>query len=569
MTMPFFNNKTIARQVNMAFLACSTVFAVCLAGGLCYFNHVTDSYSRAYEEDVFLLSKAGDMSIANLNEKNSMSKLLLACSYDPAANKEQEYSRVSSYAGTLADTIQDMRDTGLEPAAAGDVDQLETMRQDTQKLAVQLYARCRDNQLSEAKRLYETQYEPQHRVMEEHIYRMGRQASQAAEANLVMMRRLRYLTYGMMLCLAGAMAGCTYAVYRLFLRQLRQRLAALGRAVRRLGTGSLGCQSWECRQGEFRALTEALQELDQFLVLAVGDVKQFAGAIEEGRPGHTKEEAAYAGDFKAVPKAMDTISQALDKFMARLQEHQEAASTKMAELVEMGQSLQRSGTEQETLSADIAASLETMTAGRQELAGMSSQYGQVRQAVTACQDEVDRLSRDLRHMQAVTAELTVVSRRMQELALDMNMLLADAALETGRKTPAKQGLSQAAAKIRTLSAGATRISTSLQGLLKDMQPLSGSMQEGPAVCERFRTLAAEVQGLQDRFGQLAGAASDREDGLAAVQQQAGKLADTVLEAAAVAEENAAAGQNVSVQLARLQQIIQSMHWNKDVVDHGE
>jgi chromosome segregation ATPase len=210
-----------------------------------------------------------------------------------------------------------------------------------------------------------------------------------------------------------------------------------------------------------------------------------------------------------------------------------------------------------------------MTAGRQELAGMSSQYGQVRQAVTACQDEVDRLSRDLRHMQAVTAELTVVSRRMQELALDMNMLLADAALETGRKTPAKQGLSQAAAKIRTLSAGATRISTSLQGLLKDMQPLSGSMQEGPAVCERFRTLAAEVQGLQDRFGQLAGAASDREDGLAAVQQQAGKLADTVLEAAAVAEENAAAGQNVSMQLARLQQIIQGMHWNKDVVGHGE
>jgi methyl-accepting chemotaxis protein len=102
-----------------------------------------------------------------------------------------------------------------------------------------------------------------------------------------------------------------------------------------------------------------------------------------------------------------------------------------------------------------------------------------------------------------------------------------------------------------------------------MQPLSGSMQEGPAVCERFRTLAAEVQGLQNRFGQLAGAASDREDSLAAVQQQAGKLADTVLEAAAVAEENAAAGQNVSVQLARLQQIIQSMHWNKNVVDHGE
>jgi methyl-accepting chemotaxis protein len=264
-----------------------------------------------------------------------------------------------------------------------------------------------------------------------------------------------------------------------------------------------------------------------------------------------------------VGRMAQALNEALKKLRATLGEVAETAATATASSQQLAASAAAIANGAQTQASSLeetSASLEQITAAVRQSADNAKQASQLatgsRESAEKGQDVVSGAIAAMAEINTASAKIADIISTINEIAFQTNLLAVNAAVEAARAGEEGRGFAVVASEVRSLAQRSADAAKEIKGLIQDTLE---KVEKGSELVNRsgatLQGIVGSVKRVTDIVGEIAAASGEQSTGIEQVNTAMTEMDQVTQSNSAETEELSSTAQLLSVQSARLLELV--------------
>lgn len=322
---------------------------------------------------------------------------------------------------------------------------------------------------------------------------------------------------------------------------------------------------------EIGKLMRAFDEMAVRMKFIITDLTDFLGGMAEGNfQVQSKDETAYVGLYHDIVQAGDRIKVNLSQMIQKIYTLSQQVSGGSQQVAGASQSLAEGASEQTGSVEELNASVLEM---KEQVKKNTDNAGFAKQGMDMTREAVDTGNAHMQHMVEAMKNIMDASSKIQDIiktiesiASQTNLLSLNASIEAARAGEAGKGFAVVANEVKNLaeeSAAATR------DIVVLIQNSMDAVEEGNRVAEETSDALAKIVSSTETVSamveEILAGGKAQEDSIGQISIAVEKISGVVESNAAMAQESAAASQELSAQAETMRDLLSDF----DILDTTE
>jgi len=361
------------------------------------------------------------------------------------------------------------------------------------------------------------------------------------------------------LCLivGAVLIGASIALALVFSRSITRPIIAATHRIELLAEGNLSSPVPAAKgRDEITRLSVALGNTVSELRSYIGDLTRVLSAMANN-DFTVLRSVEYKGEFMPIQQALANISASLNRTLTLISVSTDQVSSGAAQISTGAQSLAAGATEQ-------ASSVEQLSASIRQVADRDAKNMEyVRLATQNMQNANDGVQESAGHMHllsdamgkisASSEQISNITKVIEEIAFQTNILALNASIEAARAGNAGKGFAVVADEVRNLAAKSAEAARQTAELI---QGSTAAVAQGSDIAQRISEMLSDVaqkaQQVAGNIGMVEAAATEQAAAIAQINSGVSQVSSVVQLNASTAEESSAASEELTALALALQ-----------------
>ena len=336
-------------------------------------------------------------------------------------------------------------------------------------------------------------------------------------------------------------------------------------ASKQLAKGNLDVKIAYREADELGSLAESMRVACAFMKNVIADADHMLREMAKGNfTVQTKCEETYAGDFRSILDSMNQLEQQLSQAMGEIHEYSGRVALGAQHLAEGAQSLAEGAADQTNAVADLTKMLGDITSSSDKAVEITEssyqQAVQFQQTAEAGRSEMAELLKAMDRISETSGQIEKIIADIEDIASQTNLLSLNASIEAARAGEAGRGFAVVADQIGKLA------TASAQSAVHTRKLIQNSMQEIEVgneftkrtsetlvqVVEGINALAGQVRNVNTGVKEQAGFITRMEAGVQQISEVIEMNAASAQESSATSEELSAHAENLDALVEKFQ-----------------
>lgn len=372
-------------------------------------------------------------------------------------------------------------------------------------------------------------------------------------------------------CIGGIIAVIiSLVIMSVFIRRsVSEPLARLTGLAQRMEHGDLGLKTDQPLNAEIRSndeigyLTLIFQDMMNSLKGYIGEISVTLAAISDGDLT-VKTTQNYVGDFVSIKESLDEILRKLNGTMSQIMESTDRVSNGAEQMSAGSQSLSQGSVEQAGTVEGLEMNVRDISKRISQSADDAQQASHVVETVgTQIIESNQKMQEMIGAMQEINEssnEISKIIKTIESISSQTNILALNAAVEASRAGEAGKGFAVVAEEVRALagkSAEASRITTDLiQNSIQRAE--HGSLIAGE-MASKLESVVSGANQVMETTNRIADNSRMQVSAFSDIQEQITQISCVVQTNSEIAQESAAASEELSSQTKILKSLTDLFH----------
>ncbi len=373
---------------------------------------------------------------------------------------------------------------------------------------------------------------------------------------------VRYLVGG----LCAVVAVVIIFVTLLILHREGRELLTVERAIRHLGDLNLSADAdlevFYGREDEIGKIAQTAHQVCECLRETIDDVGRVLGEIAGGNLTVNVEqnESLYIGDFRVLWESLKSIHANLMHVIRDISRVAGQVDIS-ADQVSAGAQVLSQGTTEQAVSIDgLIENVSAITAQIQTSAVRCGSAGELVDKAAGHTAEADtkmgQLMEATRNIEASSSRIVTITRTIEDIAFQTNILALNASVEAARAGTAGKGFSVVAQEVRNLASRSAEAAQNTNTLVsRSIQDVKTGTQSTDLAVSAMQIINGCIQSIKELMDEIAAASVEQSEMITQVENGIKEISRVVQANASSAQESAAVSKELSGQARALNQLI--------------
>ena len=345
---------------------------------------------------------------------------------------------------------------------------------------------------------------------------------------------------------------------RLSRKKITEPIRSMSKMAVSLAAGNLSGQELAVNsQDEIGLLAKSLQTMSFNLRQYIVDISQQLTAMAQGDMT-VAFEMEYVGDFKPIKKALEKISGSLNETLSQIDQSAQQVSSSASQVSSGSQELAQGTVEQSGSVQELSATIEGVS---QKVMETTGKVRRMTQTVANAVEDVDSSNRKVKHMLAAmngirqsSDQIGKIIKSIDDIAFQTNILALNAAVEAARAGEAGKGFAVVADEVRNLAAKSAEASKETAALIHDtLEKVQNGFELAEDTAKSSQQIHTKLQQLTGDMDEIDRTSASEAVAVGRIRQGIAQVSSVVQTNSAMAEESAAASEELSGQAALLRE----------------
>ncbi len=373
---------------------------------------------------------------------------------------------------------------------------------------------------------------------------------------------VRYLVGG----LCAVVAVVIIFVTLLILHREGRELLTVERAIRRLGDLNLSAdadlENFYGREDEIGKIAQTAHQVCEYLRETIDDVGRVLGEIAGGNLTVNVEEneSLYIGDFRVLWESLKSIHANLMHVIRDISRVAGQVDIS-ADQVSAGAQVLSQGTTEQAVSIDgLMENVSAITSQIQTSAVRCGSAGELVDKAAGYTAEADtkmgQLMEATRNIEASSSRIVTITRTIEDIAFQTNILALNASVEAARAGTAGKGFSVVAQEVRNLASRSAEAAQNTNTLVsRSIQDVKTGTQSTDLTVSAMQIINGCIQSIKELMDEIAAASVEQSEMITQVENGIKEISRVVQANASSAQESASVSKELSGQARALNQLI--------------
>ncbi len=370
--------------------------------------------------------------------------------------------------------------------------------------------------------------------------------------------------------LCAAMAAAIILITLSILYREGKELMTVECAIGRLGDLNLSAdqelEAFYGRSDEIGMIARTTHRVCSCLRQTIDDVGRILGEMAAGNLAVdvTENEAYYIGDFKMLSESLKSIHANLVDVIRRISYVANQVDTSADRVSTGAQELSQGTTEQAASIDGLVLNVSAITSQIQTSAvrcGSASDLVDKATGYAAEADtKMDQLIATTRNIDRSSAQIATVTKTIEDIAFQTNILALNASIEAARAGTAGKGFSVVADEVRNLAAKSAEAAQNTNSLVNcSIQDVKTGTESTNLAVSAMQIINDCIQEIKKLMDEISAASVQQSEMIVLVESGIREISKVVQTNSASAEESAAVSKELSNQARTLNSLISQFH----------
>ncbi|MCL2575764.1 MAG: methyl-accepting chemotaxis protein [Defluviitaleaceae bacterium] len=311
-------------------------------------------------------------------------------------------------------------------------------------------------------------------------------------------------------------------------------------------------------KGRFDVVGKACDLANVHIREVIDEVSRVLAKIADGDLTANIHEDYYIGEYAPIKESLKTILASLNDIISEIRlsvEHVASGAEQISHsAIHLANGAQRQTASIEELSGSIYSIYEKATNASENALLAKTNTEMSKHYAEQGQSAVDSMTQIMGQIEESSDGISKILDTIKNIAFQTNLLALNASVEAARAGDQGKGFSVVADEVRTLAGRSQASANETNAIIEnDHENVQQGIQAAREVVESFETITNNIDKISDLIVNIAGISGEQLDSITAIKQNVAQITGVVTDTSALAEESAAASQELNSQSLMLRE----------------